>query len=252
MIIIASLTTTVAFIKYLIYFSIFFRFSSFGYTREVKLKTKPGAGFKQITKTKEKLAEKNEQILIKGIKAGDQKSFEVFFDRYFSRVYSLAFKFLGNAADAEDIVQEVFLLVYKKANTFKGRSQFSTWLYRITVNTALARLRQRKKEDKVFVEEYMPKFNNDGYHFVRPVVDWSQDVDKIVTNKQLLNIVKNTIDQLQPLDKAVVILSDFEERTNREIATALGLSVQAVKARLHRARLFLRGKLAVHLGHSPT
>jgi RNA polymerase sigma-70 factor, ECF subfamily len=216
------------------------------------MKTKPSAGPKKSTKSRGKSPDKNEQILISRIKEGDEKSFEIIFDRYFSRVSRLAFKLIGNATDAEDVVQEVFLLVYNKAKTFKGKSQFSTWLYRITMNTALAKLRKKKKEDKFFVDDYMPKFQRDGHHFARPVVDWSQEVDKIVENKESYDLIQKAIDQLRPIDRAVLVMSDLEEMSNGEIGEITGLSVQAVKARLHRSRLFLRGKLAVHLGHSPT
>lgn len=193
-----------------------------------------------------------EASLIEGVKAGDHCSFNEIFEENFPRVYRLAHKLLGNSSDAEDVVQEVFLLVYRKTITFEGKSDFSTWLYRLTANTALSRLREIKKYRKVFVDEYLPQFNNDGHHKVRPVADWSLQVDKLVSDKQFSGLIHEAIDQLKPLDKAVIVMSDLEEMTNREIGDALGLSLQAVKSRLHRARLFLRGKLAVHLGYSPT
>ena len=86
----------------------------------------------------------------------------------------------------------------------------------------------------------MPKFRDDGHHLVTPVIDWSQDVDKLVANKQFHHVIERAIDELRPVDRDVVVMSDLEEMSNREICEALGLSVQAVKARLHRARLFLR------------
>ena len=190
-------------------------------------------------------------MLIQRVKAGDHEAFEAIFGRYVNRVYRQAFKLVGNESDAEDVVQEVFLTIYKKAKTFRGESAFSTWLYRLTVNTALTKLRQRKKEKEVSLDDYLPQFREDGHHLVRPVVDWSQDIDKLVVSKEFHQIIQQAIDQLPPVDKAVVVLSDLEEMPNREIGEVLGLSVQAVKARLHRARLFLRGKLAVHLGYSP-
>ncbi len=119
------------------------------------------------------------------------------------------------------------------------------------MNAALTKLRQRRKEKEICLDDYMPKFQKDGHHLVRPVIDWSQDVDKLVASKEFYKFIQQAMDQLKPLDKAVVVMSDLEEMSNREIGKALGLSVQAVKARLHRARLFLRGKLAVHLGYSP-
>lgn len=201
---------------------------------------------------KGQLSGEDERLLIQRVKAGDQKAFEVIFSRYVNRVYRQAFKLVGNEADAEDVVQEVFLLVYRKAQSFLGKSEFSTWLYRLTANAALTKLRQRKKEKEVSLDEYLPKFRKDGHHLVRPVVDWTQDIDKFVAIKEYSQIIREAMKQLSPMDKAVVMMSDMEEMSNPEISETLGISVQAVKARLHRARLFLRGKFTAHLGYSPT
>jgi RNA polymerase sigma-70 factor, ECF subfamily len=98
----------------------------------------------------------------------------------------------------------------------------------------------------------LPQFREDGHHLVRPVVDWSSDVEQGFANVQGRQLLQQAIEQLPPLDKAVLVLSDFEELSNQEIGDTLGLTVPAVKARLHRARLFLRRQLAVALAHSPT
>ncbi len=190
-----------------------------------------------------------EQMLIERVKAGDHRAFELIFDRYASRVYRQALRLTGNEADAEDVVQETFLLAYRKAKTFQGKSEFSTWLYRLTVNAALTKLRQRKREKEVSLDDYLPKFKEDGHHLM-PVVDWSQDVDKLVAGNEINQIIREALDQLSPVDRAVVVMSDLEGMSNREIGEALGLTIQAVKARLHRARLFLRGKLSASLGRS--
>jgi RNA polymerase sigma factor (sigma-70 family) len=95
------------------------------------------------------------------------------------------------------------------------------------------------------------RFRADGHHLVRPVVDWSADVEHAYASEELRRLLLQAIDTLAPVDKAVLVLSDIEELSNRDIGAMLGLSVPAIKARLHRARLFLRGKLAVALGHAP-
>lgn len=195
---------------------------------------------------------KEEPALIDRVKAGDHEAFEALFHRYGSRVYRQAFNLTGNAADAEEVVQEVFLAIHQKVKTFRGDSAFSTWLYRLTFNTALGRLRRQKKRETVSIEDYLPRFAEDGHHLVRPVVDWSQEVERRLTCEALRRILREALDLLSPTDRAVVVMSDLEGIPNREIGEALGLTVTAVKARLHRARLFLRGKLAVHLGHSPS
>lgn len=192
--------------------------------------------------------ENGETALIEQLKNGDHEAFEATFSLYGTKVYNQALRMLGNSSDAEDVVQEVFLLVYKKSKSFRGKSKFSTWLYRLTMNAAITKLRQRKDEC-VSIDDYLPKFSDDGHHSVRPVVDWSQEVERLAGNMELSRVIGWAIDQLHSLDKAVLVLSDLEEMSNKEISEVLGLSVLAVKARLHRARLFLRGKLAAHLGY---
>ncbi|MFQ5656054.1 MAG: RNA polymerase sigma factor [Candidatus Methylomirabilales bacterium] len=197
-------------------------------------------------------SEQEESLLVNRLKAGDSEAFDVLFRRHVKTVYRQAFKLVGNEAEAEEVVQEVFLTLYEKAKTFRGDAAFSTWLYRLTMNAALTKLRRRRRSREVAIEDHMPQYQKDGHHLVRPVVDWSQDLEKHVMSAEMQRILQQALDQLQPKDKAVVVLSDLEGISNQEIAKALGLSVPAVKARLHRARLFLRGNLAVSLGHSPT
>lgn len=192
-----------------------------------------------------------ERHLIQRLQAGDRQAFDVIFSRYVNQVYRQAVKLTGNKADAEEVVQDVFLTVYQKAKTFRGKSAFSTWLYRVTLNTAISRLRRQKKGENVDIEEYLPRFREDGHHLVRPVADWSGEIEQRLMDKELQKTVHEAIDQLPPVDKAI-LLSDLDGFSNREIGDTVGLSVQAVKARLHRARLFLRGKLAVHFGYSST
>lgn len=198
---------------------------------------------------RDRAPDSEEQSLIQRLKAGDHDAFEAIFSRYVTRVYRQAFKLMGNEAEAEEVVQEVFLTIYQKAKTFRGESAFSTWLHRLTVNVGLTRLRRRKRGKEVCLDDYLPQFQEDGHHKVRPVVDWSQDIEGLVAGKELQTFIQQAIDQLPPVDKAVVVQSDLEGISNREISQYLGLSVPAVKARLHRARLFLRGKLEAHVVH---
>jgi len=194
-----------------------------------------------------------DRALVERLKTGEEQALEALYRRYSARVYRQASILLRNDAEAEEITQEVFLTLYTKAKTFRGEAAFSTWLYRLTLNAALTRLRRRKKAQEVSYEDYLPRYEPDGHHLggEGSVVDWSHDVEKQVAGKELQRILQQALDQLRPMDKAVVVLSDLEGIPNREIGKTLGLSVPAVKTRLHRARLFLRGKLAVSLGHSP-
>src|SRR5262244_2789717 len=188
--------------------------------------------------------------LVERLKAGDEEALELIFNRYSAKLYNVTQKILGEAADVEEVIQDVFWTAFRKAKSFRGNSQFSTWLYRLTINAALGKIRRSKKSKEVGYEEYLPKFQKDGHHLVRPVVDWSDTLDEKYAEQELQRLLKDALDQLKPLDKSVVVLSDMEGMSDKEIAIMLGLTVSAVKTRLHRARLFLRGKLAVQLGYS--
>jgi RNA polymerase sigma-70 factor, ECF subfamily len=195
-------------------------------------------------------AEHDDTDLIERLKAGDEQALEAIFNRYSAKLYNVAQRILGEVADAEEVIQDVFWTAFRKANSFRGTAQFSTWLYRLTINAALGKIRRSKKNKEVGYEEYLPKFQKDGHHSVRPVVDWSDTLDEKYAERELQQLLNDALDQLKPVDKSAVVLSDMEGMSDKEIAVMLGLTVSAVKTRLHRARLFLRGKLGVHLGHS--
>jgi RNA polymerase sigma-70 factor (ECF subfamily) len=178
-----------------------------------------------------------------------EEALTLILDRYRERIYRTALKVTNNHNDAEDVVQEVSLTIYRKAHSFRTDSKFSTWLYRLVTNEAISRLRKIKRERTVSLDDFMPRFEDDGHHAERPVVDWSQEVEKKVAEKEIQAIIEKAMQQLSPTDRTVVVLSEIEELTNPEIGKVLGLSVLAVKGRLHRARMFLRARLAVQLGY---
>ena len=188
--------------------------------------------------------------LVRRLKAGDEAALEKLFSLYGGKLYNVALRILNDTGDAEEVIQDVFLTAFRKAHSFQGNSQFSTWLYRLTVNAALGRIRRSKKNKEVEYEEFLPKFQKDGHHAVRPVIDWSDTLDEKYASREIQALLCQALSQLKPLDKSVIVLSDLEGLSDREIALAVGLTVSAVKTRLHRARLFLRGKMAMHLGYS--
>ena len=188
--------------------------------------------------------------LIARLKAGDEAALEKVFKLYSGKLYNVALRILNDAGDAEEVIQDVFLTAFRKAQSFQGNSQFSTWLYRLTVNAALGKIRRSKKPKEVEYEEFLPKFQKDGHHAIRPVIDWSDTLDEKYASREIRELLSQALNQLKPLDKSVIVLSDLEGLSDREIALAVGSTVSAVKTRLHRARLFLRGKMAMHLGHS--
>jgi RNA polymerase sigma-70 factor (ECF subfamily) len=162
-----------------------------------------------------------DHALIQRVKTGDQTAFEALFRRHLARVHRQASALLGNEAEAEEVVQEVFLTVYTKASQFRGAAAFTTWLYRLTANAAITKLRKRKRHREINFEDYLPQFGEGGHHSVRPVVDWSADLEAGLAGKELQLILRQALDELPPLDKAVVVLSDLEGMPNREIGQAL-------------------------------
>ena len=194
---------------------------------------------------------KDDLALVERLQAGEHEALEAIVDLYSPKLYNVAQRILGESADTEEVLQDVFWTVFRKAKTFQGNSRFSTWLYRLTVNEALGKIRRRKNQKReIEYQEYLPKFGDDGHHRERPVVDWSDSLDRSYAKQEMQRVVQAALDGLKPLDRSVVVLSDLEGLSDKEIANTLQLTASAVKTRLHRARLFLRGKLASYLGHS--
>lgn len=183
----------------------------------------------------------SDQELVEQIRVGDNAAFEVLLGRYQERVYRLAISMIRNREDAEEILQDVFLTVYRKIGSFESRSAFSTWLYRITVNTALMKLRGRGTIQHS-IDEYLPQFTKYGRH-AGMVVDFTQGPEEQLLQKEREGVLREAIDGLPPDYKVALVLRDLEGLSNEEVAEIVGASVLAVKARLHRARLVLRGKV---------
>ncbi|HEY5997547.1 MAG TPA: sigma-70 family RNA polymerase sigma factor, partial [Candidatus Deferrimicrobiaceae bacterium] len=135
-----------------------------------------------------------------------------------------------------------FITVVRKVGMFKGDSALYSWIYRICVNTCLMRLRGRRRNETVSIEEFMPVFTEEGMH-ASPVDDWSKEVERNMLNKELGEVIQKYTDSLSEKYRVVFVLSDVEGLSNEETAEILGLSVPAVKSRLHRARLYLRERL---------
>ena len=182
-------------------------------------------------------------LLIGQLKGGNRGAFDEIFRTHLQDMHGQALRLTGRRMDAEDVVQEVFLTVYRKIKTFRGQSQFKTWLYRIVTNAALMRLREYKKQREVSLDGYLPSFCQDGRHRITPVSDSFHEVDDPSKRYELQELLGEALYKLRPLDRTIILMSDLEGFADREIASILGLSLPALKTRLHRARLFLRGKL---------
>jgi RNA polymerase sigma-70 factor (ECF subfamily) len=174
---------------------------------------------------------------------------EVFRD-YAPRIYNLAWRMLGNAADAEDVTQDVLLRLLQKLDSFRGESAFPTWLHRVTVNAALAHRRKRATREEHRVHDPLDSFLEDGSH-AAPVRNWSVRPDQAALDQETRKLIENAIAQLPETYRDVYVLADVEGLPNAEIADMLNLSVSAVKSRLHRARLLMRNALAPHFEEVP-
>jgi RNA polymerase sigma-70 factor (ECF subfamily) len=161
------------------------------------------------------------------------------------RVYSLALRLLGNEADAEDVTQDVLLQVLRKLDTFRGEAAFPTWLYRVTVNTALSYRRQRARRDKHRAGTPVEKLNDEQIptgQFRR----WSVSPDQQALDHETHQLIEAAINRLEEKYRDVYVLADVEGLASAEISELLGLGLPAVKSRLHRARLMMRKALAPH------
>jgi RNA polymerase sigma-70 factor (ECF subfamily) len=183
----------------------------------------------------------DELALVQAAKAGDVGAFEDLVRRYDRNVFRIAQHITQNREDAEDVVQDAFLKAYSNLEQFQGQSKFYTWLVRIVVNEALMKLRRRRPERMVSLDEDV-KTEDDSVP--REVADWAPNPEQLYSQSQLHDILSKTIQGLPPSFRTVFVLRDVEGLSTEETAEALGLSVPAVKSRLLRARLQLRERLS--------
>ncbi len=181
--------------------------------------------------------------LVRRIKAGDEKAFEEMVGRYHARVYSLSYGVLRNAEDAEEATQDTFWTLYRKIGTFDESRKFFSWFYRVALNAAYSRARRRPAVPTVAIEDRLPKFRSDG-HFAADVPDWSRGVEDEVAARELAERAGEFIAELPPAYRDVIWMNDVEEMKAPEIAETLEISIPAFKSRLHRARLYVRQRLA--------
>lgn len=178
--------------------------------------------------------------LVEEVRAGSMEAFEELISRYESKVYNLAMRFCRNQEDAEEVVQDVFSTIYSKLDGFRGQSQFSSWMYRIIVNAAFMKLRKRKQQHTVSIEDLAPQIRQTCLEQDNPILHRS---DSITQNNELRQILDKAIGRLPAQYRAVFVLRDVDGLSNQEVSEILDLSIPAVKSRLHRSRLMLRRKL---------
>jgi RNA polymerase sigma-70 factor (ECF subfamily) len=192
--------------------------------------------------------------LLARLRTGDPAAIELLMAMYADRVYRLACGVTRNEADAQEVVQDVFLTVFKKHASFEGRSAVSSWIYRITMNTALNKRRGKRAELEISLDADLPTYRADGHREgerAYVLADWSQTPEEEVLSGESHAVLTRAIESLPDHYRAVLILRDVEGLSNQEVAAAVGDTVSSVKSRLHRARMVVREQLTHHFYVNP-
>jgi RNA polymerase sigma-70 factor, ECF subfamily len=192
----------------------------------------------------------SDDALVERAKQKDFAAFETLIERYQDKVYRLAFRFMRNETEAKEIVQETLLSVWRKLDGFKGDSQFSSWLYRVTANAALMRLRTQRRHPEVSTEELDPSFLDRGPaaygQVTSPGDNWARRPDDELQSGELRTELQRAIDNLPEIYRTVFLIRDVDGFSTEETAEALDITVPTVKTRLHRARMALREAIGTY------
>jgi len=193
----------------------------------------------------------NDAALVQGLKGGEEWAFEALVRAFGARLLATARRLVGNEEDARDVVQSAYLSAFRAIGQFEGSAQLSTWLHRIVVNTALMRLRSRRRKPEESIEALLPAFQADG-HYVEWFSSWDVPADRLLERKETRRAVRVAIEQLPETYRTVLVLRDIEELSTQEAAEVLDITPSAVKVRLHRARQALLTLLRPHFQRSAT
>jgi RNA polymerase sigma-70 factor, ECF subfamily len=189
-------------------------------------------------------ADPTDEMLAARAASGDDHAFEALVARYEGRVFRLACR-LTSDTDAPDVLQETFLHVYRHLSSFRGDSRFGTWVYRIATNAALMLRRARARRPAESLESYLPRFDADGVHVETPAeLQAASHADEILDRQVLAAQARLVIARLPDLYRDAFVLRDLEEMRTADVAQVLGIEPAAVRQRVHRARLMLRGYLS--------
>ncbi len=185
--------------------------------------------------------------LVDALRVGAATAADLLVATYGDRAYRLAIGITRNEQDAEEAVQDSFWSVVRKIDTFRGDSSFGSWIYRITANAAYEKLRGRThRRDEISLDEVLPPFHEDGRH-AGPISDWSESIHDPAVQAELRAALASAIGELPVQYRAVIVLHDVEGLSLAEVAGSVGITQAAVKSRVHRARLFLRKRLAMFM-----
>jgi len=180
-----------------------------------------------------------EDALLQALRRGDSRAYETLVRTSAPQLLAVVRRIVRDEEDARDAVQEAFVNAWKGLPRFTEGSRLSTWLHRIAVNAALMKLRSRRRHPEERIEDLLPTFVEDG-HQTRPSEPWSDPADLALDRKELQATVRQAIDRLPETYRLVLLLRDIEGLDTAETAEVLGVTENAVKLRLHRARQALR------------
>ncbi len=178
---------------------------------------------------------KEDSYYISSILAGNISDFSILIDKYKDMVYTLAYRIVGNREDAEELAQDVFVKVYRYLKNFRGQSKFSTWIYSITYNTSISKVR-KKQIESVSLNNH----DNTRYDIIDDGYEEYYNFDKVP-----VELLKQALDELNPVDKSILTLYYQDDKPVKEISKVTGLTDSNVKVRLHRSRQKLFQKLQV-------
>jgi RNA polymerase sigma-70 factor (ECF subfamily) len=184
--------------------------------------------------------------LLEALRRRDGTAAECLVSTFGDRAYRLAIGITGNQKDAEEVVQDAFWTVIRKIDTLRAEAALGSWIYRITANAALQRRRVTRRRHEISLDEILPAFRQD-VRYADPMVDWSTELDDPAVQSELRRALTLALQDLPDHYRAVAILHDVEGVPMAEVAHCLGITVATAKSRAHRARLFLRRRLAVFM-----
>jgi RNA polymerase sigma-70 factor (ECF subfamily) len=185
---------------------------------------------------------KTDTELVKGVMNGEESCFVELVEKYGSKVFNLAMRITRNQEDAEDVLQEVFITVFKKLESFQHKAQFSSWLYRVAMNSSFMKIRSRNRRRTVSIEDVEPTIK---HNWVGTRTEM-YDVDFMSSRHELRAAIEAAVEKLPEDYRAIFILRDIDGLSNEAVGKVLQLSVPAVKSRLHRSRLMMRQELKEH------
>jgi RNA polymerase sigma-70 factor (ECF subfamily) len=187
-----------------------------------------------------------EHALIARMRARDESAVAELDATYRARIQQLALRYVKNPEDAEEVAQDVLLKVYRKIEAFRGDSALSSWIYRITFNTVMSRLRSQKfnNRNEVLAGDILSDVDENGGSVRHEPADWSGMADEAVLRSQMRETLASALQELPEIYRVPVLLRDVEGLSTEEASGRLGIKEQTLKSRLHRGRLFLRTRLA--------